>query len=241
MSLQHLPPDARPREKMLARGPGALSDAELLALLLRTGIQGKGVLQMADELLRLKPAKNTGLNVSALTSPSFDGIAGLLNATMEDLRQVPGLGPAKCAEILAVLELARRATAQQLKERPVFANPDTVKQYFQLHLAARDREVFAVLFLDVQNRHITMEEMFQGTLSQTSVYPREVVKRALRLEASAVVLAHNHPSGSVQPSGADEALTRTLKAALALVDVRVLDHVIVGPGQALSMAEKGYL
>ena len=103
MSLQHLPPDARPREKMLARGPGALSDAELLALLLRTGIQGKGVLQMADELLRLKPAKNTGLNVSALTSPSFDGIAGLLNATMEDLRQVPGLWPAKCAEILAVL------------------------------------------------------------------------------------------------------------------------------------------
>ncbi|MEY4757252.1 MAG: hypothetical protein RJA34_2150 [Pseudomonadota bacterium] len=236
MSLQLLPPDARPREKMLARGPGALSDAELLALLLRTGIQGKGVLQMADELLRLQPARGADPD-----RPGFDGIAGLLNATVDDLKRVKGLGPAKRSELLAVLELARRASAQKLRARDVFSTPGAVKQFFQLHLSAKAHEVFAVLFLDIQNRHIAMEEMFQGTLSQTSVYPREVVKRALRLDAAAVVLAHNHPSGSVQPSGADEALTRTLKAALALVDVRVLDHVIVGPGEALSMAERGYL
>jgi DNA repair protein RadC len=236
MTLKDLPADARPREKMLARGPGALSDAELLALLLRTGIQGKGVLQMADELLQLKSAKTPAGN-----SAGFGGIAGLLTATAQDLETVKGLGPAKRCEIIAVLELARRAMAQQLQERTVFADPLAVKHYLQLHLAARQYEVFAVLFLDVQNRLLAMEELFRGTLTQTSVYPREVVLRALHHNASAVVLSHNHPSGSVQPSRADEALTQTLKAALALVDVRVLDHVIVAPGQALSMAEQGYL
>jgi DNA repair protein RadC len=140
-----------------------------------------------------------------------------------------------------VLELARRAMAQQLKERTVFATPDAVKHYLQLHLAAKPHEVFAVLFLDVQNRLLAMEELFRGTLTQTSVYPREVVLRALHHQASAVVLAHNHPSGSVQPSRADESLTQTLKTTLALVDVRVLDHVIVAPGEAFSMAEKGLL
>ena len=231
MHLQDLPPDARPREKLLARGPAALADAELLALLLRTGIRGKGVLQMAHELLQLQP--NTAETVG------FDGIAGLLRATNDDLRRVKGLGPAKRAELLAVLELARRATGQQLRERTVFASPGAVKHYLQLHLAARDHEVFAVLFLDVQNRLMAMEELFRGTLTQTSVYPREVVIRALHHQCAAVVLAHNHPSGSVQPSRADEALTQTLKAALALVDVRVLDHVIVAAGDALSMAERG--
>ena len=231
MHLQDLPPDARPREKLLARGPAALADAELLALLLRTGIRGKGVLQMAHELLQLQP--NTAGTVG------FDGIAGLLRATNDDLRRVKGLGPAKRAELLAVLELARRATGQQLRERAVFASPGAVKHYLQLHLAARDHEVFAVLFLDVQNRLMAMEELFRGTLTQTSVYPREVVIRALHHQCAAVVLAHNHPSGSVQPSRADEALTQTLKAALALVDVRVLDHVIVAAGDALSMAERG--
>jgi DNA repair protein RadC len=149
------------------------------------------------------------------------------------------LGPAKRAEIVAVLELARRAMAQRLQERTVFDTPGAVKQYLQLHLAARPHEVFCVLFLDVQNRLLEMEELFRGTLSQTSVYPREVVKRALHHGAAAVVLAHNHPSGSVQPSRADEALTQTLKAALALVDVRVLDHIIIGQGETLSMAERG--
>jgi DNA repair protein RadC len=231
MHLHDLPPDARPREKLLARGPGALADAELLALLLRTGIRGKGVLQMAHDLLQLPSA--------AGDSKGFGGIAGLLSAREQDLRRVKGLGPAKRAELLAVMELARRAMAQQLREREVFASPGAVKHYLQLALAARPHEVFAVLFLDVQNRLLAMEELFHGTLTQTSVYPREVVLRALHHQSAAVVLAHNHPSGSVQPSRADEALTQTLKAALALVDVRVLDHVIVAPGGALSMAERG--
>ncbi len=236
MPLKDLPPDARPREKLLARGPSALSDAELLAVLLRTGIQGKGVLQMADELLHIK-------NDSAPHNigEGFDGISGLLHASADDLKRVKGLGPAKRAELIAVLELARRAMAQQLKERTVFADPNTIKHYLQLHLAAKGHEVFAVLFLDAQNRLLAMEELFRGTLTQTSVYPREVALRALHHQASSVVLAHNHPSGTVQPSRADEALTQTLKSALALLDVRVLDHIIVAPGQALSMAEMGVL
>ena len=225
MALKDLPADAQPREKLLARGAGALSDTELLALLLRTGTPGRGVLQMADELLK-----------------RFGGIAGLLHASLDDLKQFKGLGgPAKRAELMAVLELARRAMAEQLKEREVFSSPGAVKQYLQLHLSQKQHEVFAVLFLDAQNRLIVMEELFRGTLTQTSVYPREVVKHALHHEAASVVLAHNHPSGTVQPSRADEALTQTLKAALALVDVRVLDHVIVARGDALSMAEKGLL
>ena len=225
MPLKDLPTDAQPREKLLARGPGALGDAELLALLLRTGTQGRGVLQMAQELLK-----------------QFGGIAGLLNTTADDLKGFKGLGgPAKRAELVAVLELARRALSQQLKEREVFSSPGAVKQYLQLQLAAKAHEVFAVLFLDAQNRLVAMEELFRGTLTQTSVYPREVVLHALKHGAASVVLAHNHPSGTVQPSRADEALTQTLKAALALVDVRVLDHVIVAQGEALSMAEKGLL
>ena len=223
--LKTLPADSRPREKLLARGAGALSDTELLALLLRTGTRDKGVLQMADEVLA-----------------SFGGIAGLLHTATEDLKRIKGLGgSAKRAELAAVMELARRAISQQLKEREVFGSPDAVKHYLQLHLACKPHEVFAVLFLDAQNRLIAMEELFRGTLTQTSVYPREVVQRALQLEAAAVLLAHNHPSGTVQPSRADEALTHTLKCALALVDVRVLDHVIVAPGEALSMAERGLM
>lgn len=236
MPLKDLPPDARPREKLLARGAGALSDAELLAILLRTGIKGKGVLQMADELLQIK--NDSGL---CTADGGFGGISGLLHATADDLKRVKGLGPAKRAEIVAVLELARRAMAQQLTERAAFADPHAVKHYLQLHLAARAHEVFAVVFLDAQNKLLAMEELFRGTLTQTSVYPREVVIRALHHQAAAVVLAHNHPSGSVQPSRADEALTNTLKAALALVDVRVLDHIIVAPGQAMSMAEQGLI
>ena len=225
MPLKDLPPEAQPREKLLARGAGALGDAELLALLLRTGLPGQGVLQMAQALL-----------------DRFGGVSGLLHTTADDLKQVKGLGgPAKRAELVAVLELARRAMEQKLKEREVFSSPGAVKHYLQLHLAAKAHEVFAVLFLDAQNRLLAMEELFRGTLTQTSVYPREVVLRALQHGSASVVLAHNHPSGTVQPSRADEALTQTLKAALALVDVRVLDHVIVTQGEALSMAEKGLL
>lgn len=225
MSLKDLPLDARPREKLLARGAAALSDTELLALLLRTGMRGKGVFALAQELV-----------------DSFRGLAGLLHASVEDLKRVKGLGgPAKRAQLAAVLELARRAMAEQLQAREVFSSPDAVKHYLQLQLANRPHEVFAALFLDAQNRLIAMDELFRGTLTQTSVYPREVVLRALHHHAASVVLAHNHPSGTVQPSRADEALTHTLRAALALVDVRVLDHVIVAPGDALSMAEKGLL
>ncbi|HWP11611.1 MAG TPA: DNA repair protein RadC [Ramlibacter sp.] len=235
--MKDLPADSRPREKLLARGAGALSDTELLALLLRTGTPGRGVLQMARELLAAP-----GTDGSGKATGGFGGIAGLLNAGADDLKRIKGMGgTAKRAELVAVLELARRALGQQLKAREVFSSPGAVKQYLQLHLAARAHEVFAVLFLDAQNRLVAMDELFRGTLTQTSVYPREVVLRALRHEAASVVLAHNHPSGTVQPSRADEALTQTLKAALALVDVRVLDHVIVAPGDALSMAEKGLL
>jgi DNA repair protein RadC len=225
MTIKDLPPDARPREKLLARGPAALGDAELLALLLRTGLPGTSVLQLAQQLL-----------------DGFGGIAGLLHAGADDLKRIKGLGgPAKRAELVAVLELARRALAEQLQQRPVFDTPGAVRDYLQLHLAPRPHEVFAVLMLDSQHRLLALEELFRGTLTQTSVYPREVVLRALHHHAAAVVLAHNHPSGSVQPSRADEALTKTLQAALALVDVRVLDHVIVAPGAALSMAERGLL
>ena len=223
MSIKDLPADARPREKLLARGPQALSDVELLAILLRTGMAGKNVFQLAQELL----------------DPG--GIAGLLQASPASLKSVKGLGPAKKAELLAVFEIARRALSQQLQERQAFHTPDAVKQYLQLQLGHKNHEVFAVLFLDSQNRLLSWEELFRGTLSQTSVYPREVVMRALHHQAAAVVLSHNHPSGSVQPSRADEALTQSLKASLALVDVRVLDHIIVGQGQALSMAEQGLM
>ena len=235
MPLKDLPTDAQPREKLLARGPAALADAELLAILLRTGMAGKGVLQLAEELL----SAPTACPATGLAGGGFGGVAGLLNTSSADLTRIKGLGPAKCAELVAVMELARRALAQQLRERQAFDSPDAVKNYLQMHLAHKGHEVFAVLFLDSQHRLIALEELFRGTLTQTSVYPREVVLRALHHHAAAVVLAHNHPSGSVQPSRADEALTQTLKTTLALVDVRVLDHIIVAPGQALSMAEQG--
>jgi DNA repair protein RadC len=225
MLLKDLPEDARPREKLLARGAAALSDAELLALLLRTGLPGKNALQLGQELLE-----------------TFGGVAGLLHTTADDLKRIKGLGgTAKRAEIVAVLELARRALAAQLKEQPLFATPQAVRDYLQLQLGSRPHEIFAVLFLDSQHRLIALEELFRGTLTQTSVYPREVVVRALALHAGSVVLAHNHPSGEPRPSRADEALTQTLKAALSLVDVRVLDHFVVTGTQAVSMAELGLL
>ena len=224
MVLKDIPADARPREKLLASGAAALADAELIALLLRTGFKGVSVLQLAQRLL-----------------DEFGGIAGLLHAQADDLKRVKGLGPAKRAEVAAVVELARRALAQQLAEQPVFDTPAKVKDYLQLQLGARAFEVFAVLFLDAQHRLLKLEEMFRGTLTQTSVYPREVVKRALELHAGAVILAHNHPSGAAEPSRADEFLTQTLKSALQLIDVRVLDHLVVGRGSVVSFAERGLL
>ena len=224
MLLKDLPADARPREKLLARGPAALSDAELLALLLRTGLPGKNALQMGQELL-----------------DRFCGVAGLLHTGPEALKSIKGLGPAKRAEIVAVLELARRALAEELKEKALFSTPQAVRDFLQLQLGSRQHEIFAVLFLNSQNRLIALEEMFRGTLTQTSVYPREVVIRALALNAASVVLAHNHPSGAAEPSRTDEMLTQTLKTALALVDVRVLDHFVVTASRSVSMAELGLL
>lgn len=224
MLLKDIPQDSRPREKLLARGAAALSDAELLALLLRTGLPGKNALQMGQELV-----------------DTFGGVAGLLHTGPEALKSIKGLGPAKMAELMAVLELARRALAEELKEKTMFATPQAVRDYLQLQLGSRPYEVFAVLFLDSQHRLIVLEEMFRGTLTQTSVYPREIVIRALALNADSVVLAHNHPSGAAKPSRADEALTQTLKAALGLVDVRVLDHFVVTSTQVVSMAELGLL
>ena len=222
--IKDLPAAARPRERLLALGPGALADAELLALLLRTGLAGHGVLQLADQVLR-----------------AFDGFAGLLEASAADLKRIKGLGPAKRAEIVAVLEIARRSLAEPMKQRPLLDMPSRVKDYLKLHLAGREHEVFAVLFLDARHQLLAMEEMFRGTLTQTSVYPREVVKRALERNAAAVMLAHNHPSGVAEPSRADEFLTQTLKTALALVDVRVLDHLVVGRESVVSFAERGLL
>ena len=224
MVLKDIPTDARPREKLLANGAAALADAELIALLLRTGFKGTSVLQLAQSLL-----------------DHFGGIPGLLHAGSDDMKKIKGLGPAKRAELAAVIELARRALRQELAQRPAFDHPAKVKDYLRLQLGGHRHEVFAVLFLDAQNRLLKLEEMFRGTLTQTSVYPREVVKRALDLHAASVILAHNHPSGAAQPSKADEHLTHTLTSALRLVDVRVLDHLVVGQGEVVSFAERGLL
>ena len=224
MVLKDIPAAARPREKLLTLGPSALADAELIALLLRTGLRGTSVLQLAQQLL-----------------DAFGGLHGLLQASAADLKRIKGLGPAKRAEITAVMELARRSLAQRLAQRTVMSSPQQVKDFLRLQLAHEGQEVFAVMFLDVQNQLLQFEPMFRGTLSQTSVYPREVVKRALAVQASAVILAHNHPSGIAEPSRADEFLTQTLKQALQLIDVRVIDHLVVGGDQAISFAERGLL
>lgn len=224
MLIKDFPSDLRPREKLLARGPQALADAELVALLLRTGLKGTPVLRLAQQLL-----------------DTFGGFAGLLGAAPADLQQVKGLGPAKGAELSALMEIARRSLRQQLSEQPAFESPQAVKDYLRLHLAALPHEMFAVLFLDVRHRLIALEELFRGTLTHTSVYPREVVRRAMAHNAAAVILAHNHPSGHAEPSRADQQLTRGLVQALQLVDVRVLDHLVVGRGEVVSFAERGLL
>ena len=222
--MKDLPAALRPREKLLTHGPSALADAELLALLLRTGMKGLGVLQLAEKVLA-----------------DLGGLPGLLAAPPAHLTRIKGLGPAKRAELLAVMEMARRSLSGTLQSQPVFSSPQLVKDYLQMRLGPLPHEVFAVIFLDAQHRLIACEELFRGTLTQTSVYPREVVKRTLELNAASVILAHNHPSGVLEPSRADELLTQTLKSSLQLVDVRILDHLVVGRGGALSFAEKGLI
>lgn len=225
MAITDWPEDERPRERLLAQGAAALSDAELLAIFLRVGIRGKSAVDLARQLIA-----------------HFGSLTRLFSAGQGEFSAVPGMGPAKYAQLQAVLEMARRALAEQMKAAEVFASPGAVRDYLRLHLAGLRHEVFFALWLDAQNRLILAEALFCGTLTQASVYPREVVKKALLHNAAAVVLAHNHPSGVAEPSAADEMLTRELKQALALVDVRVLDHFIVaGQAQPFSFAERGLL
>ena len=217
MTFKDIPAALRPREKLLARGAGALLDVELLALLLRTGTRGATVLQLAQGLL-----------------DEFDGVAGLLHTDVARLAKVKGIGPAKRAEIAAVVEIARRALLGQVAEQPIFDAVQKTRDFLRLRMAALPYEIFSVMLLDARLRLIEYRELFRGTLTQTSVYPREVVRAALAKNAAAVILAHNHPSGGTTPSQADRSLTRTLKDALALIDVSVLDHCIVGRGETHS-------
>jgi DNA repair protein RadC len=224
MSMAEWPASERPRERLLAQGPSSLSDAELVALFLGTGVRGKSALALARELLA-----------------RFGRVSRLLSAAPGEFDALPGVGAAKCAQIAAVMELARRALGEEMKARDSLASPAAVRGYLRLRMQDLGHECFFCVFLDAQNRVIAAEELFRGTLTQTSVYPREVVKHTLRHNAAAVILAHNHPSGVAEPSLQDQALTRTLAEALALIDVRVLDHFIVAPGACLSFAERGLL
>jgi DNA repair protein RadC len=224
LTVRDWPATERPRERLLKQGPQSLSEAELLAVFLRIGLPGQSVLDLARSAIE-----------------RFGSLNGLLNAPADAIQAMPGFGPAKCAQLLAVIELARRALKEDVRRQHLLDSPPKVRDYLQLRIGRLPHEVFAALFLDAQNRLIDDEELFRGTLTQTSVYPREVVKRALARNAAAVIFAHNHPSGLAEPSRADELLTRTLRDALALVDVRVLDHVIVAGASSVSFAERGLL
>ncbi|MFT7287069.1 MAG: DNA repair protein RadC [Halieaceae bacterium] len=213
-----------PRERLLRHGPRALSDTELLSVLLRTGRPGEPVQRVAQGLLARS-----------------DGLAGLLATDPAELLAEPGIGPAKLAVLLAALDLGRRCAEQPLTRRSVMSSPQETRRYLQHHLAAQSREVFCCLFLDAQHRLLRCDNLFLGTLDGAAVYPREVAVRALQYRAAAVILAHNHPSGVATPSEADRRITERLQQALALIDIRVLDHIIVGQGECHSFAEAGSL
>lgn len=224
MAITDWPEGERPREKLLQRGAASLSDAELLAIFLRTGVAGLSAVDLARTLLQ-----------------HFGNLTALFASDLKQFGAMHGMGPAKYAQLQAVLEMARRALGEEIRSGDAMASPAAVRDYLRLQLQGLRHEVFIGVFLDAQNRVIGVEELFRGTLTQTSVYPREVVKRALHHNAAALIFAHNHPSGVAEPSHADMALTAALKQALALVDVNVLDHFIVGSGCALSLAERGAL
>lgn len=226
MAIRDWPVAERPRERLLQKGAAALSDAELLAIFLRVGIRGKSAIDLARDLL-----------------DQFDGdLSQLVAASSKTLSKLPGIGPAKAALLHASVELARRAIVNPMKERNALSSPQAVRDWLRLSLGGLQHEVFVALWLDSQNRLIATEELFHGTLTQTSVYPREVVKRALACNAGSVILAHNHPSGLAEPSTADQMLTSTLKQTLALIDVKVLDHFIITSGaEPLSFAERGLI
>lgn len=223
MAITDWPLAERPRERLLAHGAAVLSDAELLAIFLRTGIPGKSAVELARELLA-----------------NSNGLRGLL-VSPENLQNIKGLGPAKIAQLAAVMEVARRCLKEDLSSASALTSPGAVRDYLRLAISNREHEVFVCLWLDAQHRVIASEELFRGTLTQTSVYPREIVKAGLKANAAAVIFAHNHPSGVAQPSQADELLTRNLKEALSLVDIKVLDHFVVAGHQTLSFAERGLL
>jgi len=224
MGIAQWPLRERPRERMLAQGATALSDAELLALIVRTGIAGKSALDIARDAIA-----------------RFGGLAGLLAASATELAAVRGVGPARAAVLASVVELARRSLAEEAAACDALTSPQAVRDYLRLSLGGRPYEVFVGMFLDSQNRVLAAEELFRGTLAQTSVYPREVVKAALARNAAAMIFAHNHPSGVAEPSRADELLTQALKQALALVDIRTLDHFVVAGSRLTSFAERGLL
>lgn len=222
MSITNWPEGERPRERLLAHGAAALSDAELLAIFLRVGVKGKSAVDLARDLVG-----------------KFGSLNSLFAASHDQLTTVSGMGAAKYAQLQAVLEMAKRALGEEIKLADALSNPSAVRDYLRITLARLPHEVFVAVFLTAQNRVIAVDELFRGTLTQTSVYPREVVKRALAHNAASVILAHNHPSGDATPSQADRILTNTLAEALAMIDVRVLDHFIVAPGASLSFAEQG--
>ena len=224
MGIRDWPAAERPREKLIEHGAEALSDAELLAIFLRVGVVGKSAVDLARDLLI-----------------KFGSLNGVFAATEHELSQVHGIGASKYVQLQAIFEMSRRALSEQLQNRDVLNSPQAVRDYLVLKLGGLTKEVFLVLFLDTQNRLIASEEMFSGSLKETSVYPREVVKRALHHNAAAVIFAHNHPTGITQQSSADELLTKQLKQALDLVDVKVLDHFIVAGNQTLSFLQKGLL
>lgn len=224
MGIKNWPESERPREKLLHNGATSLSDAELLAIFLRTGVQGKSAVDLARELLM-----------------SFGGLRALLTADKNEFCQHFGLGPAKYAQLQAVLEMAKRHLAEQLNRSNALTSPELTQQYLQAKLRDLDYEVFACLMLDNQHRVLKYTELFRGTIDSAAVYPREVVKLALAQGAAAIILVHNHPSGVAEPSGADRAITERLRNALDLIDVRVLDHLIVGDGYCESFAKRGWL
>ncbi len=224
MAITDWPANERPREKLIELGAQALSDAELLAIFLRVGVPGKSAVDLARDLLT-----------------HFGSLNGIYAASAKEISLLHGMGLSKYAQLQAVFEMSRRALLEQIREKDVLSSPQQVRNYLILKLANEPKEVFMVLFLDAQNRLIGMEQMFSGTLTQTSVYPREVVKRSLHYNAAAVVFAHNHPSGIAKQSHADEMITKELTKALALIDVRVLDHFVVAGNETLSFAEIGLL
>ncbi len=222
MAIRDWPEAERPREKLLMKGAGALSDAELLAIFLRTGVKGKSAVDLARELLE-----------------EYGGLRPLLEASHSRFCRSRGLGSAKYVQLQATLEMGRRHLDEQLRRDDALTDPATTRRYLAARLRHQRREIFGCLFLDTRHRVIAFEELFQGTIDSAAVHPREVVVRALHHNAAALILAHNHPSGVAEPSVADERITRQLKRALELIDVRVLDHIVVGDGHCVSLAERG--